>query len=454
VGTPFALLRAAHSAQAPQVEAARPPPPGPKGLDLLKILARIRTDRIGAVETIRRQYGDIAQIAFGPVRLVLVSDLDVAHDVLRDSRVFSEKGIGLHEASYFLGQGLLTASGKAWSSARPPLAGCFRRDGLDFMLTQAAAATASTLQTLEDLAEASKPVDFQPFASRIALETISAEIFRSRSPKRSETILADFAVLARWVEARLLLPLDPLTHLAWLAAPRARRAYARLAALCSQPSTPGPGGGSVADAMQRQCIATPDSIRDQMMTLLAAGHETTSAAVCWTLDLLSRHRAIAERVSQEARAALHGPLTATIASHLPLTCAVVKEALRLYPPVWVLPRRAAGPTQIGPYWVAGGTNILINVYGIHRNPAYWRDPDCFEPDRFRGADSDPLAYMPFGKGARKCIGVHLGQAQTILIVAMVLARFRLAPSTRSTAPLAGLTLRPRDGLPLQLSLLD
>jgi cytochrome P450 len=422
--------------------AARPRVPGPRGRRLLRLAKLIRNDRIGVLENIRRDHGDVAEISIGPTRIVIVSDPDRAQSILRDSNIFAEKGLGLNQASYFLGQGLLTSSGAAWSGSRVALAGLFRRDCVQAMLAATHAAMDVELDALDAGADRSHQIDLQPFVTRIAFTTIAAEILGARNADQ-EAIRSDLQTLTRWAERRLALPFDGLTRLAWLFAPDARRAYRRLAALLDRPDT---AAGNVGAALAQHGLIDPKLLRDQILTLLLAGHETTSAAILWTLDLLSRHPAIADRVADEARAALaHDPATFDSERH-PQANSAVKEAMRLFPPVWVLPRRALRDTNIGPYRILAGSHVLINVHGLHRHPGVWSDPDSFIPDRFDPAQPDPPAYMPFGLGARRCVGLHLGLAETVLVVARFMARFRLTPVTTAIPAQAGLTLHPRDGV--------
>lgn len=421
---------------------ARPRVPGPQGKQLLHLGKLIRTDRIAVLESIRRDHGDVAEIRIGPTRIVIVSDPSLAQSILRDSNIFAEKGLGLNQARTFLGNGLLTASGAAWSGSRVAIAGLFRRDRVQAVLAATQDAVDVALHALDTGVDRSRQIDLQPFVTRIAFTTIAHEILGPQEA-RSEAIRSDLQILSRWAEQRLALPFDGLTRLAWLCAPKARRAYRRLATLLDRPDT---AAGKVGTALAQHGLADAKLLRDQILTLLLAGHETTSAAILWTLDMLSRHPAIADRVGLEARAELaRDPATFDRERH-PQTNAAVKEAMRLRPPVWVLPRRALHDTHIGPYRILAGSHVLVNVHGLHRHPGVWSDPDSFIIDRFDPAQPDPPAYMPFGLGARRCIGLHLGLAETVLVVARFMARFRLIPITTAPPPQAGLTLHPREGV--------
>lgn len=426
--------------------AARPRAPGPRGRRLLRLAALIRNDRIAVLETIRRDHGDMAEIRIGPTRIVIVSDPDRAQTILRDSNVFAEKGLGLNQASIFLGEGLLTSSGAAWSGSRIALAGLFRRDRVQAMLAATHAAVDVALDALGAHAAQGHQIDLQPFVTSVAFTTIAAEILGPQSADR-ETIRSDLQELSQWAERRLALPFDGLTRLAWLCAPDARRAYRRLAALLDGAET---AAGNVGAALAQHGLTDPKLLRDHILTLLLAGHETSSAAILWTLDLLSRHPAIADRVADEAVAAFARDPTIFDSGRHPQANAAVKEAMRLFPPVWVLPRRASRDTHIGPYRILAGSHVLINVHGLHRHPDIWRNPDSFAPERFDPAEPDPPAYMPFGLGARRCIGLHLGLAETVLVVARFLARFRLMPASTATPAQAGLTLHPRKGMTIRI----
>ena len=418
-------------------------PPGPRGLELMALLNGIRRDRIAVVSRLRRQYGPVAQIVLGPVRLVVVSDAALARDILRDTTTFAAKGLGLHEARYFLGDGLLTASsGPSWSEARAALAGAFRRQLVDGFLDTAASATDEALDSLLRAGNGAV-VDVQPLMARIAFRTIEQAVFGSRSEERADETIADCETLSRWVEARFLMPIEALTALSWALSPRVRRAARRFAGH-GVPSSAAP----VPEALRERGLVRDYQMRDQIRTVLLAGFETTAATLCWTLDLLARHPDWAARVAAEARA--HFADDGADAAPLAITRAAVKEALRLYPPVWAIPRRAAAATQLGRWRIERGAQVLINMHGIHRDAATFAKPDVFDPGRFLGEGSDPPGYMPFGIGARQCIGLHVAQAEAVYVVARLLAAVRIAPAQATTPALAGLTLRPRHGLWLRI----
>jgi cytochrome P450 len=170
-------------------------------------------------------------------------------------------------------------------------------------------------------------------------------------------------------------------------------------------------------------------MRAQIMTLMLAGYETTASALTWTWYLLARHPWAMERVRGEAREALHdrAPRYADL-EQMPYTRMVLNESLRLYPPAWTLGRHALGEDRIGGYTIAPDTVIAVCIYSLHRHPAFWEEPERFNPDRFlpeNSAGRHKFAYVPFGAGPRQCIGNNFGLMEAALVIACMAQRFEL-----------------------------
>jgi cytochrome P450 len=199
------------------------------------------------------------------------------------------------------------------------------------------------------------------------------------------------------------------------------------------------------------------SLRDQVITLLLAGYETTASALTWTFYLLSQHPEVADRLRQAANSALDGrtPAYADLPA-LEYAGRVFEESMRLYPPAWVLGRVALADDQLGEYFVPAGTVIAISPYAIHRHPGFWEDPERFDPERFTPehlARRPYFAYIPFGAGPRYCIGKTLAMLEGQLILPMVIRRFdlRLLPD-HEIKPEALFVLRPDRQMKMQLLL--
>lgn len=192
-------------------------------------------------------------------------------------------------------------------------------------------------------------------------------------------------------------------------------------------------------------------VRDEVMTLLSAGHETTANALAWTWYLLMQHPTIYARVREEGDQVLSGRTpTMDDLAKLPYTLQVFKESLRLYPPAYIIVRKVVQPIHLGPYTLSPGMNVGISPYVLHRNPAYFPDPDRFDPDRWTPEHEAKLpryAYLPFGAGPHICIGNHFAMMEAHLMLATLAQRvlFDLVPG-QTIEPEPLITLRPKDGI--------
>jgi cytochrome P450 len=194
-------------------------------------------------------------------------------------------------------------------------------------------------------------------------------------------------------------------------------------------------------------------MRDELVTLLLAGHETTASTVGWTLDLVSRHPEVRERLHEEA-VAVYGDRRPAYEDlpKLRYTNMVIQEAIRLYPPVWILTRRAVAADEVGGYHVPAGAEVLICPYTLHRHPKYWAEPDRFDPERFNPdvkTNRPRYAHIPFGAGPRFCVGNHLGMMEATFIISTLMRDLLLEklPGFRVT-PEPMLSLRLGGGLPM------
>jgi cytochrome P450 len=198
-----------------------------------------------------------------------------------------------------------------------------------------------------------------------------------------------------------------------------------------------------------------EQLRDQLFGLLLAGYETTANALAWTWYLLSQNPWAVEPLRSEVRAVLDDriPVYADL-EHMPYLRQVLDESLRLFPPAWILGRRAIGEDLIGGYYVAPGTVLAISIYTLHRHPAFWENPEAFDPQHFAPANvarRHKFAYIPFGSGPRQCIGNGFGLLEASLIIACVAQRFelRLLPGVE-VRPQAIFVLRPNRDLLMSL----
>jgi cytochrome P450 len=197
---------------------------------------------------------------------------------------------------------------------------------------------------------------------------------------------------------------------------------------------------------------TSTQLRNETLTLLLSGHETTASALSWTLFLLATHPEIERRLRSEVAEVIGDAREPSLEdiSHLEYTGMVLNEALRLYPPIWVLERRAIAGDVIGGYHIPAGSTVVVSPFILHRHEAFWPNPGSFDPERFAApqtAGRPTHAYLPFGAGPHQCIGAHFATLEARIILVMLAQRYRLELMPHPPVePKAGITLRLRHGL--------
>jgi cytochrome P450 len=428
-------------------------PPGPGACDL----RAIRDDPLRFLAETVAAYGDIACYTAGGETGYLVNRPDLARQVLKDNSANYTKQAtpDFLMLRPLLGNGLLTSEGDAWARQRHMCAPAFRRSQVEHFAAVMTSAAQDLVERWRPAMAAGTPVRVDHDLTALTLQVVIAAMFG-----------ADFAGLGqgfgRAVDAvngfiGHYLPEDDASS---PQAALAHARYARAAGFLDQVARAiitarRAGAGAERDDLLATLLATSADVtdtelRDQVLTIAMAGHETTAKSLTWTLYLLDRHPEVAARLRDEVDAALGGRLPT--AADLPklATCQqVIEEALRLYPPVWQITRRALGPDVLDGYDVIPGALIAISPYLLHRNPRYWDEPEAFRPERFAtGSAGYPShLYLPFGGGPRICIGQHFALVEATLVLATLLREVRLevAPGF-PVEPEALVTLRPRHGL--------
>lgn len=188
-------------------------------------------------------------------------------------------------------------------------------------------------------------------------------------------------------------------------------------------------------------------LRDNLLTFIVAGHETTALALSWALYLCAFDQEVQERARAEAQSVLNGAAVGDDVAKLPFIRAIIDETLRLYPPAAIVSRTAQAADTLCGRQILPGDTVMIPIYALHRHEALWEDPDAFNPDRFLGAKPDRYAYLPFGDGPRICIGASFALQEAVLVLATLLTRFRFTPvAGKDPDPVMILTLRPEGGV--------
>ncbi len=364
-----------------------------------------------------------------------------------------------------LGRGLLTSEGSFWRRQRRIAAPAFHHRRITAFADMMVALTEDMLAGWEAAATDGRPLDMQAEMSRLTMKVITRAMFSDnlgddearevseaiRVLSRHKLRLRDLIGVPEW------LPRLPDRNIA-SALGTVDRTVARL---IGERRADGRDRG---DFLSMLMLAEDEEtgermsdrqLRDEVITMFVAGHETTATALVWTLYALDRHREAEARLHEEVDTVLaDGPPGLADLERLPYTRRVIEETMRLYPTVPQVARQAIAEDSIDGTPVPKGAIINMNIWLAHRDPEVWTDPETFDPDRFepgRAGNRPKLAYFPFGGGPRICIGNNFAMMEAHLILATVARRWRLRlPDGHEVRPVGNIVLRPRHGLPMHL----
>jgi cytochrome P450 len=415
------------------------PPSPPRAPDTMTTLGRMRAMRESVLGTWgQRAYEeDILQGRFLGRNSFILNTPDAIRHVLVDNyENYSRTPAGLRVLRPILGQGLLIAEGRAWKYQRRTLAPAFTPRAVTTLVPHMLAATDDTIVKLK--AASNGPVDLREAMQRMTLEIAGRTMF-SFGMDRHGASLRDFVMeygdrLARPHFLDLLLPLNWPSPQDFARARFRKRWTAFVGMLMAERRAAGKNAGAPPNDLFDLMGAardpetgeafTDEQLGDEVATMILAGHETTATALFWSLYLLSLDPVTQEQVTAEVQGAVvNGALDL---DRLKFTRAVIEETMRLYPPVFLIARAAAGPDTIAERPVRKSDIILIAPWLLHRHEKLWRDPNAFVPSRFMtGTPPDRFAYLPFGVGARVCIGAHFALVEATLALAKMIGAFRV-----------------------------
>ncbi|MGQ5260839.1 cytochrome P450 [Micromonospora sp. ZYX-F-536] len=443
---------------------AGPTPPGPPRTAALTMLAVMTRDRLGMMTSAAARYGDASRLPVGHKALYFFNHPDHAKHVLADNAANYHKGIGLVHARRALGDGLLTSEGELWRKQRKVIQPAFQSRRIAAQAGAVAAEGAALVDRLR-MRGRHGPVDVPTEMTGLTLGVLGRTLLDA-DLSRFASIGGDFAA----VQDQAIFELETLSAVPpWIPLPkqmRFRAARRRLQRIVDQLVGERTGHTNDRDDVLSRLILSAnreddprvgrERLRDELVTLLLAGHETTASTLSWSLYLVDRHPEVREKLRAEALEVLGDGLpTFDDLTRLRYTAMVVEEVMRLYPPVWLLPRKSLEPDQVGDYHVPAGADVLISPFTLHRHPRFWKDPDRFDPERFAPSatnDRPRYAYIPFGAGPRFCVGNHLGMMEAVFVLAMLMRDLRLAAvGGRVVQPEPMLSLRIKGGLPMTVT---
>lgn len=438
--------------------------PGPRGVRLLRTLTALRRDPLASFLEATREYGDLIHFPLLHRSFYLVTHPEHVARVLHENHRNYHKGTRTYaKIRALMGEGLITSDGAVWRRHRRLVQPAFHHQQIASFATIVTGLTAEAITQWRGRTERQAPLDIAQEMMHLTLRIVGRALFGQEVGSDRGSIGAAITVALDHTARRAEGIFDP-GPLPTPAARRFRRALAQLDELVFQliaerrRSLKG-RSDLLAMLLEARDERTGDrlsdaELRDQVLTLLLAGHETTATALTWTCVLLCAHPQVQDRLRSEVgKLGERTPEFADLAN-LPFTRMVLQEAMRLFPPIWIIERRAVGEDVIGGCRIPAGATLALSQYVTHRHPAFWDDPERFDPERFRperAAGRPRYAYFPFGGGPRACVGAGFAMMEAQLILAMLVQAFRLelVPG-QQVAPRPGITLRPRTPIRMRL----
>lgn len=434
-------------------------PPGPRGRFLLGSSLDFLRDQLGFVERAKRVYGDIVRLRLGRHTTYLVTHPDFIEFILRTHADNFHKDRVTRGLGPLLGQGLLISEDDFWRRQRKLAQPSFQHQQIE---RYGAVMVEHTERMLETWREG-EVRDLHEDLMRLTLGIVAKTLFDAELAGDAEvvghslaTVMDHFMGPARWFPLIDYVPL-PASRRYWAAIRRIDEVIYRIIRARRE------SGRDAGDLVSRLLAARDDEgkgmtdrqLRDEVVTLVLAGHETTALALFYMFYLLDGSPRVRDRLEAELRDVLgdRAPAAADV-PRLKYTEWVVREAMRLYPPAWGIAREALADCEIGGFSVPRGTQLFLPQWLVHRDERWYDDPTAFRPERW---DHDLIrrlprcAYFPFGDGPRVCIGNHFAMMEAVLILATIARRYRLAIEPGEVLQLMpSITLRPRRGLRMRV----
>jgi cytochrome P450 len=434
----------------------RPPGPHPRwpGINYFAL----RRDMLAFLERAAREHGDIVYFKMGPQDVYFLNHPDYVKDVLVTRQQNFIKGRALQRAKRLLGEGLLTSEGSFHRRQRRLAQPAFHRQRV---AAYAEVMTEYALHTSRHWRDGSR-LDISEEMMRLTLGIVGKTLFDADVEDEAEEIGEALTTIIGLFNAMLFPFSEILEKLPLPQARRFKRAKKRLDEtiyrIINERRADGADHGDLLSMLllsqdeEGTGSMTDEQVRDEVMTIFLAGHETTANALTWTWYLLSQHETEEARMHAEIDEVLGMRDRPTVedVQHLRYTEMILAESMRLYPPAWAVGRLAVKETLIGGYRIAPGALVLLSQYVAHRDARFYEEPARFLPERWstEAREARPqFSYFPFGAGARRCIGEGFAWMEGILLIATLARRWRMRHVPGHTVALRPLiTLRPKHGM--------
>jgi len=448
--------------------ASAPLPPMPPGHWLWGHLPERARNPLGLYLDSRQRLGDMVRYRMGYIYVEQLTHPDHVKHVLADASARYTKGTVFDKTRPLVGNGLLTAEGDFWKRQRRLAQPAFHKERLAALGARMTDTLCERLPAWERAADTGTPLPVFQELMRLTLTVVVRALFGVEVGGHTDTVGEAFTTALEVTNERII---SPLPYQPWLyrLPTRSNRAFRQavdtLEGLVRGLIAQRRAAGSQAEDLLGMLMAASDAdtgdtfddaqLRDEVMTLLLAGHETTATALAWTFHLLAQHPEVEATLHAEVDAALGGRMpTVADLPRLRYVGCVVEEAMRLYPPIWAIPRVPVEDDVVDGFRIPKGDIVILVPYVTHRHPDFWPEPERFAPTRFlpeNSKDRPRWAYLPFGGGQRQCIGNNFAMMEAQLLLTLVAQRFRLrgVPGV-PVVPEPLVSLRPRGPMPMRV----
>jgi cytochrome P450 len=441
----------------------------PPGHWLLGHLKERRKDPLRLFNRSQELLGDVVRYRMGYIYMEQFSHPDQVRHVLVDAKDFYVKGTIWDKLRPLVGNGLVTADGQDWKRQRRLAQPAFQHGQLEPICMIMTQTIAEVLNGWHAPGQGLSTIALFSELRKLTLSVVIRALFGTELAPQLPSVADSFVAALEVTNRRII---SPIPYLPWLyqVPTRDNLAFRRAAGYLSKvveqiirrrERTTEPASTDLLALIMAAQLAeenqiTPRLVRDEIMTLLLAGFETSATTMTWAICLLERHREAWSRMVTEVDLALGGRTPEFRDLHtLPYTRAVLEETLRLRPAVWAIPRMATRADEVRGFRVPRGDIVFLVPYVTHRHPDFWVDPEQFEPTRFLPASRraiDRWAYFPFGAGQRKCLGMDFALMEGQLTLAMIVQRYQLqSPDQLDVRPDPYVTLRPTGDVPMLVS---
>jgi cytochrome P450 len=401
-------------------------------LPIIGNLRAVKSDLVGFLEASMYEYGEIFHVPVGPHHFYMLASPDYARHVLVTNAANYTKGRLFAKAAAVLGGGLVTSEGEAWRSQRRLMQPQFHREAVKQLGTSMIDTMGDVIGRWRPFVERAEVVDFLPEMTRLTGEVVSRTLFSEDVGSDAEAVSEALATVVKHTNNRWYALMDLTDVLPTRAHRDYHEAVATLRSIVMRIIRARHGSAEKKPDLLQVLLDARDpetgeamsdqQLRDEVMTLFLAGHETTASTLTWTWYLLANNPVVDRMLRSEiARVVGDRTLTMDDLPNLTYPRQVFEETLRLYPPARGVYRDAAADDVIGGYRIPAGSTVIVSTYLIQRHPQLWENPGGFDPERF--APGQPprhqFAYLPFGAGARKCIGHAFAMLEGTLAITMI-----------------------------------